>query len=347
MKNKSIKFLSLISFLILFFKVSNAENITITVADSTYYTIDKEFYGIQYHRHTFNNANATEKLQSLNLERIRIWANVDNFHPDPTTWMWDSLDKKIEEIKNANYKIIVGMDECKEWFIGNADTAWWNYSEGVNEWRNAVHEFINRYKNDLDMIIIFDEPNTIQPEKDYYMTGQQSAQLYIDAVKQIRTVDSTILCGGPSAFGGWGNGHWAKYVLAEPNGEKYLDFISCNIFLSWDINESDENIMNKTIWYEEAPMKIRQMLGNNYPPQIVLDAYNASALWEDGTDPRNTTLFGGIYNIATLLHSAKGGFDITLRWETLGGFGILNWYPNFNELPPYYAMQFLINTANL
>ncbi|MEA3499769.1 MAG: T9SS type A sorting domain-containing protein, partial [Candidatus Marinimicrobia bacterium] len=42
-----------------------------------------------------------------------------------------------------------------------------------------------------------------------------------------------------------------------------------------------------------------------------------------------------------------GGFDITLRWETLGGFGILNWYPNFNELPPYYAMQFLINTANL
>ena len=315
--------------------------------DSTYYTIGNDFYGIQYHSNTYNNANAIGKLDKLNLKRIRIWAHVSDFHPDSATWNWNDLDQKITEITNLNYKPIVCIDECKEWFIDTPEDPWWNYSKGITEWEEAIYQFTNRYKDDLNMIIIFDEPNCMYSENEYYIPFQDAAQLYIKAVAQIRNVDSTILCGGPSSFGGWENGRFAEYVLDEPNGNEYLDFISCNIFLSWNYEEETDTIMSKTIWYEEAPMKIREMLGIETPPMLILDADNFSALWTNGTDPRNTSYIGGIYNITTLLHSAKGGFDIALRWETLGGFGILSWYPNFNLLPPYYAMDFLINYAGL
>ena len=350
MKNRSFKIFLFISLLICF-KISNAENVTISVLDTIYHTIGRDFYGIQYHSNTYNDTNAIDKLAKLNLNRIRIWANVSDFHPTPETWNWNNLDQKIEEITNLNYKLIVGMDECKEWFIGTSGNPWWNYSEGINEWKNAISHFINRYKDDLDMIIIFDEPNMMYPENDYYIPFQDAAQLYLQAAEQIKNIDTNILCGGPSSFGGWENGHFAKYVLNEPNGNEYLDFVSCNIFLSWNADEPNNSIMNKTIWYEEAPQKIRTMLGNECPPKLILDAYNASAVWKkDGvlwTDPRNINIFGGIYNAAALLHSAKGKYNITLHWETLGGTGVLNWYPEFRELDPYYSWKFLIDVAGL
>ena len=76
-----------------------------------------------------------------------------------------------------------------------------------------------------------------------------------------------------------------------------------------------------------------------------------SALWKkDGqlwTDPRNTNFFGSIYQVLALLHAAQGGFKITLHWETLGGYGIFDWYPQFNPLPPYDSWRFLIEIGGL
>lgn len=350
MKTALIKTCLLI-FLVISSRALFAENVVITVSDTIYNTINADFFGIQYHSNTYNNKNATDKLDLLHLQRIRVWANINKFHPNPDTWNWEELDRNVEEILNSGYKFILCLYQSEEWFIGSPDKPWWKYPEALTEWENAAYQLADRYKNNIDMIIIFDEPNMMHQDKAYYITFKECAQLYIKAAQKIKEVNPDILCGGPSAFGGWENGHWAKYVLNEPDGTKFLDFVSCNIFLSWDANDSDDTIMDRTIWYEEAPQKIEKMLGDKCPSTLILDAYNASALWKkDGklwTDPRNVSAFGGVYLAAALLHSAKGKFNVTLHWETIGGFGILDWYPQFKELAPYYTWKYLIDTAGL
>ena len=341
----------IISFLLIFYHPLIAQEVVISVSDTIYNTIGDEFFGIQYHSNTYDDDNATGKLDKLHLKRVRIWARIAEFHPRPGVWNWEELDLKIAEIVDSGYKPISCLYQGKDWFIGSPDNPWWHYQDAIIEWENAAYQFANQYKDDIDMVIIFDEPNMMHPEKDYYITFKESAQLYIKAAEKIKSVNPNILCGGSSSFGGWENGHWANYVLNEPTGNEVLDFISCNIFLSWNADDSDELIMDRTIWYEEAPQKIKEMLGENCPSVLVLDAYNVSAIWKKDdelwTDPRNINTFGGIYQATALLHSAKGGYQITLHWETLGGYGILNWYPEFNELAPYYSWKFLIEIAGL
>ncbi len=71
---------------------------------------------------------------------------------------------------------------------------------------------------------------------------------------------------------------------------------------------------------------------------------NNGELW---TDPRNTNFFGGIYHAAAKLHAAKGGYDIALHWNALGGYGVLQWYPDYNVTVPYYSWRYLIETADI
>jgi hypothetical protein len=103
--------------------------------------------------------------------------------------------------------------------------------------------------------------------------------------------------------------------------------------------------LTKTIWYEEAPLEIKNRLQGADDPLLMLDAFNFSALWtlngQSWTDPRNTSHIGGITQTLAYLHALKGGFDLAFRWETLGGFGILRWFPAFEELPTYYNYRLL------
>ncbi len=341
---------NIIFILLLFTAKLFSQNIVISTNDYLFNTVDEKYFGIQYHSNTYNNEVALNKLAPLNLKQIRVWAEVDDFHPKPDVWEWEKLDGKIEEIISAGYEPIPCL-WGEKWFVGSKDSAWWNYSEAVVEWEKAAFKLADRYKNKINYIIVFDELNMLKPTEDYYCSFKNAAKLFIKAAKQIKKVDKNILCGGPSGHLGWENGHWAEYVLKESEGKENLDFVSSNLFISWNGEDSDSLIMNRTIWYEEVPQVIREKVGDKATPFLLLDAYNASAVWkrddELWTDPRNTNLFGGIYQALALLHSAKGGFDITLRWETLGGFGIFNWYPQFNELPPYYSWKFIIEIAGL
>ncbi len=326
------------------------QNIFISIADTTYNTITKSFFGIQYHTNTFSNVTAIEKLIPLKLNLIRIWAEIGKFHPSPNVWNWDELDKEVDEIIAAGYEPIPCL-WGEKWFVGSKGSPWWNYPDAILEWGNAAYELANRYKGKIKNIIVYDELNMLKSEEDYYCPFKLAAHLYIKAAKQIKRAEPEIKCGGPSGHLGWENGHWADYVLNEPEGKENIDFVSANVFLSWNGNDSDSLIMNRTIWYEEVPQIINYKIKGRADMPLLLDAYNVSAVWKkDGepwTDPRNTNIFGAIYQALALLHSAKGGFKNTLRWEVLGGFGIFNWYPQFNELPPYFSWKFLIEVAGL
>lgn len=341
-KNSPILFAILIS-------ISQAQ--TISIHDTVIASINPEFYGIQYHNHTYNDPHALAKLRPLQIKSVRLWAKLNDFHPQPEVWQWDALDAKINEVVAAGFEPTVCLYQSEQWFTGNADAPWWNDSTAVSEWQKAAFRLADRYKDVVHRYIIFDEINMMHPEDGYYISFRESAQLYCKAAAQIKKADALLQCGGPSSFGGWENGHWAEYVLKEPDGSRLLDFISSNLFLSWNSDDPDSLIMNRTIWYEEAPMKIKSTLGNQTPATLMLDAYNVSALWQkDGelwTDPRNTNFFGGVYQAAALMHAAKGGFSIALHWETLGGYGILDWYSQFNPLPPYFAWRFMVEIAGL
>lgn len=335
---------------------TQGQAIRVEVRDSVIAEVEDDFYGIQYHAHTYDAPRALEKLSRIPLRSVRLWAYPSEFHPEPDRWEWEALDARIAEVVAAGYAPIVCLFQAEEWYTGTPDDPWWNHVAARHEWAAAARALAGRYGDRVDQWIVFDEVNYLHPERDHYMSFGTSAEVYLEAAREIRAMDSDARIGGPSGFSGWENGHWASYVLALEDGAAHLDFISSNIFLSWDREDSDETIMDRTIWYEEAPSKMRAMIGQHADDlSLVLDAYNASALWtRDGTptgelwtDPRNVNTFGGVYQTAALLHSAKGEFRTTLRWETLGGFGILSWYPAFEERPPYYAWLLLAGPGRL
>jgi hypothetical protein len=328
-----------------------ANPVHISILDTELYAFTDDFYGIQYHSIAFKDSVAINKLDKLDMKWVRQWAYPEQFHPEPGIWDWSELDDKINTAAGLGYEIVLCLFQSHDWFAGTPDSGWWYVDSALVEWEIAARELALRYQDRVKVFLMFDEVNYLLPDEDDYMTFKTCAELYIAAAAEIKAVNPSLLCGGPSGYGGWENGHWGNYVMAEPGGTDLLDFISVNQFITWNPDESDEDVMDHTIWYEEAPNKIRAMMGANTPEMLILDAYNVNGLWQYNgelwTDPRNTNFFGGIYHAAAKLHSAKGGYDITLHWNTLGGYGVLQWYPDYNETVPYHSWRFLIETAGI
>lgn len=333
----------------------NAQTYRYEITDEASITVPDGFYGIQYHSNSYNDPDLLGKMAELPVESIRLWAKPHEYHPEPGVWDWELMDTKISEITAAGYEPIVGFFQSEDWYTGSPENPWWNNPEAVEEWYLAVDSLVKRYQEQLQTIILFDELNYLNTDQNYYISFSQAADLYIETASRIKAIKPELKVGGPSGFNGWENGHFANYVFRQTTRDSLLGFISSNIFLSWDKDDSDKKIMDRTIWYEEAPLKIKTMLESDHKPQLMLDAYNASALWtidgtKDGelwTDPRNTNAFGGVYQTLAQFHAAKGGFDISLKWETIGGYGIFNWYPAFKKLPPYYAWKLVSGPAGL
>ncbi|MGN8224485.1 T9SS type A sorting domain-containing protein [Gracilimonas sp. BCB1] len=336
-------------------EVLSGQPVQYSVEDSVIAKVADNFYGIQYHSNTYDSPILQEKLSEIPIKKVRIWARPNQVRPNLEEWDWSGLDSKIDEVVNAGYEPILCIFQAEDWYTGTPENPWWNDSTAVEQWLTLSEDLAVRYAEKVEYIILFDELNYLHPDNPYYISFSQAADLYIQTAAKIKAADSSYKVGGPSGFNGWENGHWANYVFNQTEHDTLLDFISSNIFLSWDKDDSDQSIINKTIWYEEAPLKIRGMLNSAQDPELILDAYNASALWTiDGTkngelwtDPRNVNAFGGVYQALAQLHSAKGGFDIALKWETIGGYGIFDWYPNFNELPTYYSWELMAKRGAL
>ncbi|MGB3542893.1 hypothetical protein [Rubrivirga sp.] len=332
-----------------------AQSIVVEVESGPGIDIRPDAFGIQYHGETYNAPLALEKLSALPLSGVRIWAYPSQFHPRPGVWEWADLDRKINEVVAAGYEPWVCLFQAETWYDGTPDDPWWTRSAPRVEWSLTAEALARRYSDRVDRWIVFDEVNILHPSRPAYMSPTLAAELYVEAARAIQAGDAGAWVGGPSNFAGWENGYWAQRVLGLSGGADALDFVSSNLFLSWNAADSDQHIMDRTIWYEEAALNIREMIGGADDPLLVLDAYNASALWtRDGTssgelwtDPRNVNTFGGVYQTLAQLHALQGGFDVLLRWETLGGFGILEWFPAFNERIPYYAWQLTAGPGRL
>lgn len=332
------------------FLLSSENPVIIEVSDSTLYEFTEDFYGIQYNKYAFNSPRALEKMEPLQIRWVRQWAYPSRFHPTPEAWDWKELDEKINQADSLGYNILLCLFQGEDWNIDGTDDCWWQVDSATIHWKTAAYELASRYQDKVDRFLLFDELHYLEPDSKYYISFKRSAEIYMEAAREIKKVSPDLKVGGPSGFAGWENGHWANYVLQEPQGREHLDFITSNIFLIWSPEETDKTIVDRTIWYEEAPQKIRKMIGESCPP-IILDAYNINGLWQlDGepwTDPRNTNFLGALYHALAKLHAAKGNFDLTLHWDTLGGFGIFQWFPDYTENPNYFCWKFLIDFGGL
>ena len=343
---------TLITFLFLFITLFVFANpIHISIQDTELYAFTDDFYGLQYHKIAFKDTVATNKLAKLDIKWIRQWAYPEQFHPEPGVWDWSELDDKINTADGLGYEIALCLFQSHDWFAGTPDSGWWYIDTARTEWAVAARELAERYKDKVKIFLMFDEVNYMYPEQDDYMTFKTCAELYVEAAAQIKAVDNTLLCGGPSGHSGWENGHWGSYVMNEPGADTLLDFIAANQFITWGPDESDDDVMDHTIWYEEGPTRIKEKMGAGFPGMLILDAYNVNGSWQNNgelwTDPRNTNLFGGIYHAAAKLHAAKGGYNIALHWDALGGYGVLRWYPDYDVTVPYHAWRFLIKSADM
>jgi len=142
-------------------------------------------------------------------------------------------------------------------------------------------------------------------------------------------------------------------VLAQPDGERLLGFVSYHIYTSHSVDDTDAQILAKSPWFEEAPVHIRRELAKltDKRIQLALTEYNVSAVFtKDGkpfTDPRNVSTFGGTVTALAMLHSARGGADLSMHFGTMGGFGLIQWPPEYQVQRPYHAVRMLHEAAGV
>ncbi len=342
----------------------------ISVGERVLAQVGEDFYALQYEGaakfwdevlgrmvrspSTYASPAALFWIRPLEVRVVRTWARLKEFHPHPGKWEWEGTERPVGEIVNAGFKVLLCLNQGDgKWFVGDERRPWWEFAEGRREWEAAARALAERFKGKVAMVEIFNEPNLIHEKGPNYMGWRRSVELFLRAVTIIKQVDPSILCGGPASWAGWETAEWGKKVLSEPEGEALLDFLSYHIYTTHKIEESDEAIMERTPWFEEAPIYIEREMRKVTRKHIlkVITEFNVSSVcFKEGkpwTDPRNRNALGGVWLASAFLHNAKGGCDIAVHFSTLGGFGILVWPPEWRPWPAYFAWRMLVEGAGL
>ena len=350
---------------------ATAQPVTITVQDEVLATIGAEFSGVHYdgptHRarddvrrkvvdmpSAFASRHCRERLRSAGVRVARIFVNVPKVHPRPDAFDWGTTDTQVAEVIESGMVAMLCLHQrAATWFVGDKERPWWQVNAGRKAWREFARVCAQRYRGKARYYEVLNEPNHLHRDKANYVGWGMSVALFMDAAKEIKAVDPQALVGGAATWAAWESATWGRRVLAQPDGERLLDFVSYHIYTSHSLGDSDEQIVAKTPWFEEAPVYVRRELAALTQKRILLalTEYNASAVTsKDGkpfTDPRNVSTFGGVLAALAMLHSARGGCDMVVHFGTTGGFGLIRWPPEYQVRRPYHAVRMLHDAAGL
>ncbi len=347
-----------------------AARISIVEGDKVLAVIGEDFLGLHYDGPThrawdevrrrvvdmpgaFGSPCCRRLLRNVGLRVARIFVGCSNVHPRPGEFDWRLTDARVAEVVESGMAVMLCLHQGRgKWFVGD-EAPWWRQRAGREEWRAFVRACARRYRGKVRYYEILNEPNHLHKDKPNYMGWELSAALFMDAAREIKAVDPRALVGGAATWAAWESAEWARRVLALPDGERMLDFVSYHIYTSHHLKDTNEQILAKTSWFEEAPTYIRRELSKRTRKRIriVLTEYNVSAVCsKDGkpfTDPRNVNTFGGVVTALALLYSARGGADMALHFGTMGGFGLIRWPPEYQVCRPYHALRLLYAIAGL
>jgi hypothetical protein len=347
------------------------DRIAVTVHDEVLTTIGQNFSGLHYDGPThrawdevkrqtspmpgaFGSPHCRRQLQAAGVGVARIFVNQPKVHPEPGVFDWSATDARVAEVRKAGMAVMLCLHQRDAtWFVGDATTPWWRLPAGRKEWREFARVCAQRYRGKVSYYEILNEPNHLKKDKPHYMGWDLSVALFLDAARQIEAVEPDALIGGAATWAAWESATWAKRVLAQPEGERLLDFVSYHIYTSHGVGDTDAQILAKTPWFEEAPVHIRRELAKLTEKRILvaLTEYNVSAVFtKDGkpfTDPRNVSTFGGMVTALAMLHSARGGCHTAMHFSTMGGFGLIRWPPEYHMRRPYHAVRMLYEVAGM
>ena len=297
---------------------------------------------------------ARASLQQAGVETVRLFLDAPTVNPSPGVFDWADTDTAISEIEASGMApMLVLHQRDGEWFVGDAQQPWWNLPTGRSGWIDFATAVADRYGDRAPYFEILNEPNHIHPTRDSYMGFDLSADLFLDAATAIHSSAPEAKVGGPASFGSWEPYTWAKRVLGHANGEAQLDFVSYHVYGTESAAATDQAIWDRARWYETVPQDIRAELDavTNKPIELALTEFNASAVFQlNGelyTDPRNVDTFGGLYAALGWLYSVRGGADTAYRFGTTGGFGLIQWAPDYELRPAYHAVRLLHEVAGL
>ena len=348
-----------------------SDKISILVHDDVLATIGPGFSGLHYDGPThrawdeverqtsampgaFGSPHCRRQLQAAGVGVARIFVNQPDVHPEPRVFDWSATDARVAEVREAGMAVMLCLHQRDAtWFVGDATTPWWRLPAGRKEWREFARVCAQRYHGKVRYYEILNEPNHLKKDKPHYMGWDLSVELFLDAARQIEAVDRAALIGGAATWAAWESATWAKRVLARPDGERLLGFVSYHIYTSHSVDDTEAQILAKTPWFEEAPVHLRRELAKltKKPILVALTEYNVSAVFtKDGkpfTDPRNVNTFGGMVTALAMLHSARGGGHMAVHFSTMGGFGLIRWPPEYQVRRPYHAVRMLHEVAGV
>lgn len=341
-----------------------------TVTDEVVRTVPESFFGLHYdgpeHQSwdelmgklvtlpgAYGNPAATDALRQVGAEFVRVFVWVNRVVAADGTQDWADVDAQVAQAEAAGFDIMLCLHQAPGKWLSEEGPAWWETERGRELWRAFADGCARRYASRIRYFEILNEPNHVDKDSENFMGWENSAALYLDAARAVRTHAPGARCGGAATWAAWESYVWAKTVLAQPGGESLLDFVSYHIYTSHDLEDSEQKILEKTAWFREAPEYIRRELAALTPKPIavVLTEFNTSAVWQkDGelfTDPRDINAFGGMVAVLALLNSAAGGADMAVHFGTTGGFGLVRWPPIYERQPKWYALELLVNRAGL
>lgn len=352
-------------------RAAQAEPIIVQVTDEIAATVGPHFHAVHYDgpRHkswdgvnkklvllpgAFGSPFCRRALKGVGISVARIFVDVPKRHPEPGVFDWSLLDEQVAQVLASETALMLCLHQRGPgWFVGDKEKPWWQHPAAREEWRIFAEACARRYRGKVHYYEVLNEPEHLHKEKPGYMGWDCTVAMFVEAASAIKAVEPGVLCGGAATWAAWESAEWGKKVLAEPGGERLLDFVSYHIYTSHSLEDSDDKIMAKTPWFEDAPAYVRGELKKVSKKRILtaLTEFNTSAVCsKDGkpyTDPRNVDPFGGVVAALAQLHSARGGCDIAVHFGTMGGFGLIRWPPEYKRQSAYYAVQLLNQVAGL
>jgi len=302
----------------------------------------------------FSSPFCRAAMARIGLAVARIFLDVPKTHPQPGTFDWSLPDRQIREaIASGMAPMLCLHQRGPGWFLGDKEKPWWRHDAARKEWAAFAKACAERYRGKAPYYEILNEPQHLHKDSPTFMGWECSVAMFIEAASGIKQADPNALCGGAATWAAWESAEWAKRVLAKPDGERLLDFVSYHIYTSHHLEDTDDKIMAKTPWFGEAPVHIRAELSKASDKRILvaITEFNTSAVWsKDGklcTDPRNRDGFGGVVAALALLYSARGGCDVAVHFGIMGGFGLIRWPPRYEILPVYHAVHMVRQIAGL
>ncbi|MDZ4678228.1 MAG: cellulase family glycosylhydrolase [Oligoflexia bacterium] len=182
-----------------------------------------------------NHGPELEVIKDMGAKWIRIDMNWEYMEPTKDNWEFTLFDKIVKAAKDNGLKIYATLAYAPAWASSNGKSNGIPDAEG---WKRFVRVAVERYKNDIPVFGIWNEPNL---EGFWVGTSDQYVELLLKpAYTVIKSINENLIVAGPDlahlyksniSMGDFFNS------IKKLNGRNYLDIIAHHIYAGDDFSK--------------------------------------------------------------------------------------------------------------